>query len=78
MGAATKTTIRAADGGRIPVFGGWLTRSNAARVLGICPHTLALWTRKGIGPPHAMEGRHCLYEADGLLAFQRTRRARAA
>ena len=65
-------------GGKFQVFGGWVTRSNAARIIGVCPHTLAQWTRKGIGPPFAKEGRHCLYPVDGLLEYRRARRDQAA
>lgn len=54
---------------------GWLTRPQAAALLGVSPATLARWARAGDGPDHAAIGRRIYYSSDAIVAYLRDREA---
>ena len=55
----------------------WLSLSNAAKLLGVHPNTLLLWSDKGMLPVHLTQGGHRRYKRDQVLlradANQRSR-----
>ena len=47
----------------------FLTRKEAARLLGRRPKTLANWASTGVGPPFLRFGRRVLYRSEDLLRW---------
>ena len=47
----------------------WLTLSNAAKLLGVHPSTVRLWSDKGALPVHKTEGGHRRYKRGELLLW---------
>jgi hypothetical protein len=48
----------------------WLLNTDeAAKYLGLSPHTLAKWRSTGAGPPFQLLGRRCLYAPETLRAW---------
>ena len=53
---------------------GWLIGTNeAAKLLGLSPHTLAKWRITGKGPPFHSLGRRCLYSPDILVRWSKAK-----
>jgi len=50
-------------------FPPFLTRKEAARLLGLRPKTLANWASSGMGPPFLRLGRRVLYRSQDLLEW---------
>jgi len=52
----------------------FLSRREAAALLGLKPNTLAVWvTRRQDGPPFRRHGRKCLYSEKELIAWSERR-----
>jgi excisionase family DNA binding protein len=47
----------------------WLTLSNAAKLLGVHPSTVRLWSDKGVLPVHKTQGGHRRYKRGELLLW---------
>jgi len=47
----------------------WLSLSNAAKLLGVHPNTLRLWSDKGMLPVHLTQGGHRRYKRDQVLLW---------
>ena len=47
----------------------WLSLSNAAKLLGVHPNTLRLWSDKGMLPVHLTQGGHRRYRRDQVLLW---------
>lgn len=52
----------------------WLSLSDAAKVLGVHPSTVRLWSDKGILPTHKTQGGHRRYKRNEILLWLETRR----
>lgn len=52
--------------------GEWLTLSNAAKLLGVHPSTVRLWSDKGTLPVHKTPGGHRRYKRSELLLWAET------
>lgn len=52
----------------------WLSLSAAARMLGVHPSTVRLWSDKGVLPTHRTSGGHRRYRRDELLLWSQTTR----
>jgi len=50
----------------------WLTLSNAAKLLGVHPSTVRLWSDKGALPVHKTEGGHRRYKRGEILLWAET------
>ena len=50
----------------------WLTLSNAAKLLGVHPSTVRLWSDKGSLPVHKTDGGHRRYKRSELLLWAET------
>ena len=50
----------------------WLTLSNAAKLLGVHPSTVRLWSDKGSLPVHKTDGGHRRYKRSELLLWSET------
>ena len=50
----------------------WLTLSNAAKLLGVHPSTVRLWSDKGALPVHKTEGGHRRYKRSEILLWAET------
>jgi hypothetical protein len=58
--------------------GKWLLDTKeAARSLGLSPHTLSKWRITGRGPPFLLLGRRCLYEPETLRRWSASRSRRS-
>ena len=70
--AATETSVAAVEHVKVRVLpDGRLTRTDAARYIGIDPKTMANWSLTNFGPrPHRVGGR-VFYYKDALDAFIR-------
>ena len=60
--AAHKSALDAARDGQ----DGLLNTGEAAKFLGLSPHTLSKWRITGFGPPFHLLGRRCLYSPEVL------------
>jgi len=47
----------------------WLTLSNAAKILGVHPSTVRLWSDKGVLPVHKTQGGHRRYKRGEILLW---------
>jgi hypothetical protein len=57
-----------------PDQGGWLMNTDeAAKYLGLSPHTLSKWRITGKGPPFQLLGRRCLYSPETLRQWASTK-----
>jgi excisionase family DNA binding protein len=52
----------------------WLSLSDAARLLGVHPSTVRLWSDKGVLPTHRTSGGHRRYRRDEVLLWAKTAR----
>lgn len=52
----------------------WLSLSDAAKVLGVHPSTVRLWSDKGILPTHKTQGGHRRYKRNEILLWLETRK----
>ena len=52
---------------------GFLSTDDAAKFLGLSPHTLSKWRITGRGPPYHLLGRRCLYSPDVLRRWSATK-----
>jgi excisionase family DNA binding protein len=52
----------------------WLSLSDAARVLGVHPSTIRLWSDKGALPTHKTQGGHRRYKRSEILLWAETSR----
>src|SRR5690242_12187104 len=52
----------------------WLSLSDAARVLGVHPSTVRLWSDKGILPTHKTQGGHRRYKSTEINLWVETTR----
>jgi excisionase family DNA binding protein len=52
----------------------WLSLSGAARLLGVHPSTVRLWSDKGVLPTYRTSGGHRRYRRDEVLLWARTAR----
>jgi excisionase family DNA binding protein len=50
----------------------WLTLSNAAKLLGVHPSTIRLWSDKGVLPVHKTQGGHRRYKRGEILLWAET------
>ncbi|HAV77275.1 MAG TPA: hypothetical protein DCX53_07965 [Anaerolineae bacterium] len=50
----------------------WLTLSNAAKLLGVHPSTIRLWSDKGLLPVHKTQGGHRRYRRGEILLWAET------
>jgi len=50
----------------------WLTLSNAAKILGVHPSTVRLWSDKGVLPVHKTQGGHRRYKRNEILLWAET------
>ncbi len=57
-----------------PCQGVWLLNTvEAAKYLGLSPHTLSKWRITGKGPPFQLLGRRCLYSPEVLRRWSETK-----
>jgi excisionase family DNA binding protein len=52
----------------------WLSLSDAARLLGVHPSTIRLWSDKGVLPTHRTSGGHRRYRRDEVMLWAKTAR----
>lgn len=52
----------------------WLSLGDAAKLLGVHPSTVRLWSDKGVLPTHRTSGGHRRYRRDEVLLWARTAR----
>ena len=52
----------------------WLSLSDAAKMLGVHPSTVRLWSDKGVLPTHRTSGGHRRYRRDEVLLWAKTAR----
>jgi excisionase family DNA binding protein len=52
----------------------WLSLSDAAKLLGVHPSTVRLWSDKGVLPTHRTSGGHRRYRRDEVLLWAKTAR----
>ncbi len=52
----------------------WLSLSDAAKLLGVHPSTVRLWSDKGVLPTHRTSGGHRRYRRDEVLLWSNTAR----
>jgi excisionase family DNA binding protein len=52
----------------------WLSLSDAAKLLGVHPSTVRLWSDKGVLPTHRTSGGHRRYRRDEVLLWSKTAR----
>ena len=50
----------------------WLSLSNAAKLLGVHPSTVRLWSDKGVLPVHKTQGGHRRYKRGEILLWAET------
>lgn len=51
-----------------------LSRGDAARAMGVKPHTLAVWAVKGFGPPVTKIGSRAMYDERDIEKFIEARK----
>lgn len=51
-----------------------LSRADAARAMGVKPHTLAVWAVKGFGPPVVKAGSRAMYDEVDIEKFIESRK----
>lgn len=49
-----------------PLLGGWLSRADVAREVGVSVDTLQRWETRRIGPPSVRIGRRVFYRAEAF------------
>jgi len=54
-----------------------LCTREAAKLLGLSPHTLSKWRITGMGPPFQALGRRCLYDPETLRRWAASRARRS-
>ena len=52
----------------------WLSLSDAAKLLGVHPSTVRLWSDKGVLPTHRTSGGHRRYRRNEVLLWAKTAR----
>src|SRR5829696_2667566 len=52
----------------------WLSLSDAAKLLGVHPSTVRLWSDKGVLPTHRTSGGHRRYRRDEVMLWSNTAR----
>ena len=52
--------------------GEWLSLSDAAKLLGVHPSTVRLWSDKGVLPVHRTQGRHRRYRRSEVILWSQT------
>jgi hypothetical protein len=82
LGATHPTTTREvaakSEQRHAPKESKWLLSTNeAARLLGLSPHTLSKWRITGMGPPFQSLGRRCLYAPETLHHWAASRAKRS-